>query len=117
VGSYFKIINFWERKGPQDVMVRAAGPGHWNDPDMLVIGNPGLSISEQQTQFALWSLFAAPLMISADLRRERFVRASPITSLSSVEVVDASKHSDEPCIVKKKQITNGIPKEPQPGSN
>jgi alpha-N-acetylgalactosaminidase len=65
--AILKIINFWERKGPQDVMVRAAGPGHWNDPDMLVIGNPGLSISEQQTQFALWSLFAAPLMISADL--------------------------------------------------
>lgn len=34
----------------------------------LVIGNPGLSISEQQTQFSLWAIFAAPLLISADLR-------------------------------------------------
>eukprot|EP00980_Cylindrotheca_fusiformis_P026365 scaffold15973_cov120-Cylindrotheca_fusiformis.AAC.6 len=66
--SILKIASFWERKGPQDVMVRAAGPGHWNDPDMLVVGNPGLSLSEQKTQFALWSIFSAPLMISTDLR-------------------------------------------------
>jgi hypothetical protein len=66
--SISKIIDFWARSGPNDVMVRAAGPGHWNDPDMLVVGNPGLSISEQQAQFALWAIFAAPLMISADLR-------------------------------------------------
>jgi len=36
--------------------------------DMLVVGNPGLSISEQLAQFSLWAIFAAPLMISADLR-------------------------------------------------
>jgi hypothetical protein len=54
--------------GPEDVMVRAAGPGHWNDPDMLVIGNPGLSLSEQQAHFAFWAIFAAPLTIAVDLR-------------------------------------------------
>lgn len=63
-----KIIDFWARTGPHDVLVRAAGQGGWNDPDMLVIGNPGLSISEQQAQFALWAIFAAPLMMSTDLR-------------------------------------------------
>jgi hypothetical protein len=66
--SISQIIDFWARSGPEDVMVRAAGPGHWNDADMLVVGNPGLSISEQQAQFAFWAIFAAPLMISADLR-------------------------------------------------
>ena len=66
--SIQKIINFWGRTGPNDVMVRAAGPGHFNDPDMLVVGNPGLSISEQQSQFCLWAIFAAPLLFSADLR-------------------------------------------------
>jgi hypothetical protein len=66
--SISKIIEFWARSGPNDVMVRAAGPGHWNDPDMLVVGNPGLSIAEQQAQFALWAIFAAPLMVSTDLR-------------------------------------------------
>jgi hypothetical protein len=35
---------------------------------MLVVGNPGLSISEQQAQFAFSAIFAAPLLISADLR-------------------------------------------------
>jgi hypothetical protein len=34
----------------------------------LVVGNPGLSISEQQSQFSLWAIFAAPLLMSADLR-------------------------------------------------
>lgn len=35
---------------------------------MLVTGNPGLSLSEQQAQFCLWAIFASPLLISADLR-------------------------------------------------
>lgn len=60
-------IDYWTRNSSEDVLVRAAGPGHFNDPDMLVIGNPGLSISEQQAQFCLWAIFAAPLLISADL--------------------------------------------------
>ena len=38
------------------------------DPDMLLVGGFGLSVSEAQTQFALWSLFAAPLFMSNDLR-------------------------------------------------
>ena len=63
-----KIIDFWARSNPDDVLVRAAGKGGWNDPDNLVIGNPGLSLSQQQAQFSLWGLFAAPLMISTDLR-------------------------------------------------
>eukprot|EP00934_Nitzschia_sp_Nitz4_P001959 Nitzschia sp. Nitz4//scaffold88_size82704//3250//6228//NITZ4_005279-RA/size82704-processed-gene-0.62-mRNA-1//-1//CDS//3329559455//1959//frame0 len=65
--SIEQIIQFWARTGPNDTMVRAAGMGGWNDPDMLVVGNPGLSLSEQQAQFAFWAIFAAPLMISADL--------------------------------------------------
>lgn len=66
--SISNIIDFWARTTPDDVLVRAAGSGGWNDPDMLVVGNPGLSLSEQQAQFAFWAIFAAPLMISADLR-------------------------------------------------
>jgi Alpha galactosidase A len=63
------IIDQWSRTSPDDVLVNAAGPGHWNDPDMLMVGNPGLSISEQQAQFCLWAIFASPLLISADLSR------------------------------------------------
>jgi alpha-galactosidase len=45
-----------------------AKPGHWNDPDMLEIGNGGMSDSEYRTHMALWSLLAAPLLAGNDLR-------------------------------------------------
>lgn len=48
-----------------------AGPGHWNDPDMLIIGNYGLSIDQSQTQMALWAILAAPLIMSNDLKNIR----------------------------------------------
>ncbi|EER01766.1 alpha-galactosidase/alpha-n-acetylgalactosaminidase, putative [Perkinsus marinus ATCC 50983] len=62
------ITNFWARQNSTDILIRAAGPGHWNDPDMIVVGNNGLSEVEQQSQFALWAMFAAPLYLAADLR-------------------------------------------------
>ncbi|KPP57728.1 Alpha-galactosidase A-like [Scleropages formosus] len=52
----------------QDLIVPAAGPGGWNDPDMLVLGNFGLSLDQQMTQMALWAIMAAPLLMSNDLR-------------------------------------------------
>ena len=45
-----------------------AGPGHWNDPDMLEIGNGGMTDIEYQTHMSLWSLLAAPLLAGNDLR-------------------------------------------------
>ncbi|MGA5065268.1 glycoside hydrolase family 27 protein [Streptomyces exfoliatus] len=45
-----------------------SGPGHWNDPDMLVVGRPGLSLTESRTHFALWALLGAPLMAGNDIR-------------------------------------------------
>lgn len=45
-----------------------AGPGNWNDPDMLIIGDFGLSFEQSQTQMALWAMMAAPLYMSNDLR-------------------------------------------------
>ncbi|XP_004700751.1 alpha-N-acetylgalactosaminidase [Echinops telfairi] len=52
----------------QDVLQPVAGPGHWNDPDMLLIGNFGLSFEQAQSQMALWTVLAAPLFMSTDLR-------------------------------------------------
>jgi len=46
-----------------------AGPGHWNDPDMLEIGNGVLSSDEGRTQLSLWSLLAAPLLAGNDLSK------------------------------------------------
>ncbi|CAG9795582.1 unnamed protein product [Diatraea saccharalis] len=51
----------------QDRLAPYAGPGHWNDPDMLLIGNFGLSEDQARVQMAVWSVLAAPLLISADL--------------------------------------------------
>jgi alpha-galactosidase len=45
-----------------------AGPGHWNDPDMLEVGNGGMSATEYRSHFSLWALFAAPLIAGNDLR-------------------------------------------------
>lgn len=54
--------------GNQDQLQPVAGPGHWNDPDMLIIGNFGLSPEQSRSQMALWAIMAAPLIMSNDLR-------------------------------------------------
>ncbi len=45
-----------------------AGPDHWNDPDMLNIGNGVLTPGEERAHFSLWSILSAPLMAGNDLR-------------------------------------------------
>ena len=45
-----------------------SGPGHWNDPDMLQIGNGKMSLNEYKAHFSLWSILSAPLMAGNDLR-------------------------------------------------
>jgi alpha-galactosidase len=52
----------------QHVLQPFAKPGHWNDPDMLEIGNGGMSTAEYQTHFSMWALLAAPLIAGNDLR-------------------------------------------------
>ncbi|XP_009700121.1 PREDICTED: alpha-N-acetylgalactosaminidase, partial [Cariama cristata] len=64
--SVLSILDWFSAN--QDVLQPAAGPGHWNDPDMLVIGNFGLSYEQSRSQMALWTVMAAPLLMSTDLR-------------------------------------------------
>ncbi|MFI6094767.1 NPCBM/NEW2 domain-containing protein [Lentzea sp. NPDC051213] len=61
-----------------------AGPGHWNDPDMLEVGNGGMTDTEYRSHFNLWAIMAAPLLIGSDLRK-----ATPETFeiLSNREVI------------------------------
>src|SRR5882757_5094307 len=61
-----------------------AGPGHWNDPDMLEIGNGEMTDVEYRSQFSLWSMMSAPLIIRTDIRE-----ATPATMdiLSNSEVI------------------------------
>ncbi len=44
-----------------------AGPGHWNDPDMLEVGNGKLTMDENRLHFSLWAMLAAPLLAGNDL--------------------------------------------------
>lgn len=46
-----------------------AGPGHWNDPDMLEVGNEGLTFAESRAHFSLWCILAAPLIAGNDVRK------------------------------------------------
>jgi alpha-galactosidase len=48
-----------------------AGPGHWNDPDMLEVGNGGMTDAEYRSHFSLWAILAAPLIAGNDLRSMR----------------------------------------------
>jgi len=64
--SVTRIINYYATDDQNFTSV--AGPGFFNDPDMIVVGSKGLSHSQEQVQMAMWAMFAAPLMLSADLR-------------------------------------------------
>ena len=44
-----------------------AGPGHWNDPDMLEVGNGGLTDAQYRSHFSLWAMMAAPLIAGNDI--------------------------------------------------
>jgi alpha-galactosidase len=46
-----------------------SGPGHWNDPDMLEVGNGGMTTAEYRAHFSLWAILAAPLIAGNDLRK------------------------------------------------
>lgn len=48
-----------------------AGPGHWNDPDMLEVGNGGMTDIEYRSHFSLWAILAAPLIAGNDLTSMR----------------------------------------------
>jgi alpha-galactosidase len=51
----------------QEGLEKYAGPGHWNDPDMLEVGNGKLNLAENRTHFSMWAMLAAPLLAGNDL--------------------------------------------------
>ncbi len=64
-----------------------AGPGHWNDPDMLEVGNSGMSAAENQSEFSLWAEMAAPLISGTNLANASSQTLSILTN-SRVIAVD-----------------------------
>ena len=57
------------RADQNDKWAKYAGPGGWNDPDMLEVGNGGMTTTEYETHFSLWCLMKAPLLIGCDLTK------------------------------------------------
>jgi alpha-galactosidase len=61
----------WDRMytilSQQEGLESYAGPGHWNDPDMLEVGNGKLTTAENRTHFSMWAMLAAPLLAGNDL--------------------------------------------------
>ena len=61
-----------------------AGPGHWNDPDMLEVGNGGMTDTEYRAHFGMWAIVAAPLIAGNDLRS---MSAATLSILTAPEVI------------------------------
>jgi alpha-galactosidase len=62
--SWNSMIDIFEK---QKDLSRYAGPGKWNDPDMLEVGNGGMTSEEYRTHFSLWCMLASPLMAGNDI--------------------------------------------------
>ena len=73
----------------QDGLRKNAGPGHWNDPDMLEVGN-GMPLNESRAHFSLWCMLAAPLIAGNDLRS---MNAETLMVLSNKEVIAIDQDS------------------------
>jgi alpha-galactosidase len=74
VGLIDQNVNLWSY----------AGPGHWNDPDMLEVGNNGINDTEGRAHFSMWAIMAAPLIAGNDLRS---MSAMTRTTLTNNEVI------------------------------
>jgi alpha-galactosidase len=94
----FSLVGF-EQAG----LERFAGPGHWNDPDMLLVGLGKITTDEGRTQVSLWSLLAAPLIASADLRK---ISPENLAILSNPEIIAVDQ---DPAGVQGRQVSEEGP--------
>ena len=90
-------------------MEKYAGPGHWNDPDMLVVGLVGwgpqhhpsrLTADEQYTHISLWSLLASPLLIGCDMTRLDDFTINLLTNDEVIEINQDPLGKQASCISK-----------------
>src|SRR5713101_4562655 len=75
----------------QNELAQWAKPGHWNDPDMLEIGNGGMSETEYKTHMSLWAILAAPLLAGNDLRS---MSPAILAILTNREVIAVDQDKD-----------------------
>lgn len=97
----------------QDTLRKYAGPGHWNDPDMLEVGN-GLNAAENRTHFSMWAMLAAPLIAGNDVRKMDEQTKITLTNKDVIAVdqdaagIQALKYSDKDSVqVWFKPLNNG----------
>jgi alpha-galactosidase len=67
-------------------LAQYSGSGHWNDPDFLRSGNGGMTDAQYRSQFSLWSVMAAPLLIASDLRNASPETMATITNADVIAV-------------------------------
>jgi alpha-galactosidase len=67
-------------------LAQYAGPGHWNDPDMLEVGNGGMTDTEYQSHFSLWAIMAAPLIAGNDIRNMNAATKNILTNADVIAV-------------------------------
>ncbi len=88
------INDSWDRMSDigfeQNGLEKYAGPGHWNDPDMLEVGNGKMSRDEYLTHMSLWCLLAAPLLAGNDLSK---MTPETLAILTNPEVVAVDQDS------------------------
>jgi alpha-galactosidase len=75
----------------QNGLEKFAGPGHWNDPDMLEVGNGGMNQDEYRTHVALWAILAAPLLSGNDPRNMTPETRELLTNSEVITVDQAQK--------------------------
>ncbi|XP_051136541.1 alpha-galactosidase-like [Andrographis paniculata] len=84
------ISDDWEsmisRADMNDKWAAYAGPGGWNDPDMLEVGNGGMSTEEYRSHFSIWALAKAPLLIGCDIRSMDSVTKDLLTNKEAIAV-------------------------------
>lgn len=76
------------RADQNDGWASYAGPGGWNDPDMLEVGNGGMTVAEYRSHFSIWALAKAPLLIGCDLTA---MNNDTLEILSNKEVIDVNQ--------------------------
>jgi len=76
------VLNILDK---QDSIRQYAGPGHWNDPDMLEVGN-GMSVAEDRSHFSIWCMLAAPLMAGNNLHSMSDATKTILTNKEAIAV-------------------------------
>ncbi|WP_292009529.1 glycoside hydrolase family 27 protein [Chryseobacterium sp.] len=85
----------------QEGLRKYAGPGHWNDPDMLEVGNGALAPNEDRAHFSMWAMLAAPLIAGNDLKNMDEETKKVLTNKNVIAInqdklgVQALKYKDE----------------------